>query len=291
MGKIDQFESVFRSSLHDVYEYQPICFNNVLIITDLQAQAMDDFVAQVKGFADPRSMCSEENCAEENWQYLSQNDFNSTEELLSQVKRIQPDLIFTYRNLHSKAWKFPHSLGEHLDVLIQQTSVPIFILPHPHADYALDHSMQNCDVVMALTDHLSNDHDLVNHAIRFTQKEGVLYLGHIEDKETFERYMDAISRIQSINTEDAQNKLSKELLKLPKQYINSVVTRMQQEKLPLEIKADVRFGHHLTEFKQCIKDYKVDLFVLNAKEHQQMAMHGLAYPLAVELRQIPLLML
>ena len=36
---------------------------------------------------------------------------------------------------------------------------------------------------------------------------------------------------------------------------------------------------------------RVDLLVMNTKDEDQLAMHGLAYPLAVELRQIPLLML
>ena len=39
------------------------------------------------------------------------------------------------------------------------------------------------------------------------------------------------------------------------------------------------------------KEHGVDLVVLNTKDEDQLAMHGLAYPLAIELRQIPLLML
>ena len=36
---------------------------------------------------------------------------------------------------------------------------------------------------------------------------------------------------------------------------------------------------------------EVDLLVLNTKDDDQLAMHGLAYPLAIELREIPLLLL
>lgn len=108
---------------------------------------------------------------------MNKQDFASTFELLAHVDRIKPDLIYTYRNLHSKAWKYPHSLGEHLDVLIQKTDSAVFILPHPEAGYAMQHSMQNRDVVMALTDHLSNDPALINYAVRFTQKNGPLHLG------------------------------------------------------------------------------------------------------------------
>ena len=51
------------------------------------------------------------------------------------------------------------------------------------------------------------------------------------------------------------------------------------------------FGHHLAEYKRLIEQQEVDLLVLNTKDENQLAMHGMAYALAVELRQIPLLML
>ena len=40
-----------------------------------------------------------------------------------------------------------------------------------------------------------------------------------------------------------------------------------------------------------IERHQVDLLVLNTKDQHQLAMHGMAYALAVELRQTPLLML
>ena len=53
----------------------------------------------------------------------------------------------------------------------------------------------------------------------------------------------------------------------------------------------VVFGHHLAEYKRLIERHAVDLLVLNTKDDQQLAMRGMAYALAVELREIPLLML
>ncbi len=286
MSNIDQFESVFRSAIRDVYEYDSIEFNSILIITDLDELADKEFSDRVKSFYGVSHTADSAS-----WHGLSKHDFSTTSDLLQHIERIQPDLIFTYRNLHSMAWKFPHSLGEHLDVLIQKTDIPVFILPHPQAGYAMDHTLQDCDVVMALTDHLSNDHRLVNYALNFTQKHGILYLDHIEDADTFNRYINAISRIQSIDTDDAIKSLSKELLKQPEKYINTVIERLQQEKLSVEIKSEVSFGHHLTEFRKSINEYKIDLLVMNSRDKKQMAMHGLAYPLAIELRQIPLLMI
>ena len=53
----------------------------------------------------------------------------------------------------------------------------------------------------------------------------------------------------------------------------------------------VSFGHSLSDYKLYIQEYKIDLLVMHAKDHDQLAMHGLAYPLAIELREIPLLMI
>ncbi len=285
MGKIDQFESTFRAAIRDVYQYKKIDFKSILVVTDLDEQDNEQYIQHIRQFSQLLHIADQGT-----WQTLNKNDFFTTSELLKHVEQIQPDLIFTYRNLHSKAWKYPHSLGEHLDVLIQKTESPVFILPHPQAGYAQDYVMKDCDSVMALTDQMANDHKLINYAISFTQDKGTLYLTHIEDIDTFERYIDAISKIPSINTDDARDKLRKELLKQPGTYINTVIERLQQEKINITIKPEVSFGRHLNTFRKCIDAYQIDLLVLNAKDQQQMAMHGLAYPLAIELRQIPLLM-
>ena len=40
-----------------------------------------------------------------------------------------------------------------------------------------------------------------------------------------------------------------------------------------------------------IAEHNVSLLVMNTKDDEQLAMHGVAYPLAVELRETPLLLL
>ena len=64
---------------------------------------------------------------------LTGREFASPADLLERVAQHAPDLICTYRNLHSETWKYPYSLGEHLDVLTQMTSAPVLVLPHPRA--------------------------------------------------------------------------------------------------------------------------------------------------------------
>ena len=61
--------------------------------------------------------------------------------------------------------------------------------------------------------------------------------------------------------------------------------------MKVDIKSIVTLGHRLKEYRTLIEQHEVDLLVFDTKDEDQLAMHGLSYPLAVELRQIPLLML
>lgn len=286
MSNIDQFESVFRSAARDVFLYERVEFSHVLVVTDLDVTAADAFLKRTQEFA--ATLGDESSLT---WEPVTGDQFQTTGDLLELVGRKSPDLIVTYRNLHSRAWRFPHSLGEHLDVLVQKTLIPVLVLPHPGADYASDHALESTGEVMVMTDHLSNDHKLVNHAVRFTQPGGKLHLTHIEDETSFDRVMNAIGRIPTIDTDDAHEKLRRQLLKLPRDYIQSCRDVLHQAGVELQIEEFVGFGHHLAKYCGLISEHKIDLLVMNTKEEDQLAMHGLAYPLAVEVRQIPLLML
>ena len=286
MSQMDQFESVFRAAIKDVFVYKPIDFKKVLIVTDLLGKDVDLFVEKIKHFT--QVLVADKDIQ---WQVLTANDFQSTEDLLAITKTDNYDLICTYRNLQSNAWQFPHSLGAHLDVLLQLSAVPVLVLPHPKAGYAYEHALQQTNKVMVLTDHLSNDHNIVNQGVKFTQKKGQLFLVHIEDQQTFERYLDAIAKIPSIETDNAQQELQQQLLKMPKDYIRSCRDILSASQVDIEVIKIVEFGHHLAQCRRYVEQEKIDLLVMRTKDDDQLAMHGLAYPLAIEIRQIPLLML
>ena len=50
-------------------------------------------------------------------------------------------------------------------------------------------------------------------------------------------------------------------------------------------------GHVLSLYRSLIIDHEIDLLVMNTKDEGQLAMHGTAYSLSVELEEIPLLLL
>ena len=225
-----------------------------------------------------------------NWRTVQGDEFQTVKELLDLVEKENPDLICAYRHLHSQAWRWPYSLGEELDVLTQITSSPVLILPHPKAQ-PLDEILKGTGSVMAITNHLTGDHRLVNFAVRFTEERGTLSLTHIEDEKVFKSYIEVISKIPSITTETAEEEILKQLLKEPHDYIRSCSDTLQAEGLALKVQEIVSLGHHISDLTRLVEEHQVDLLVLHAKDEDQAAMHGLAYSLAVELRKIPLLML
>lgn len=286
VGKVDQFESVFRAASKAVFAYRPVAVRSILVVTDLgehEAAALgnelEDFLRVLRSDEEPR------------WRVLHGGEFATVPELLALVEAERPDLICTYRHLHSQSWKWPYTLGEYVVVLTQVTKTPVVVLPHPNARRASEHALEHTATVMAMTDHLTGDDHLVNWAVRFTQPGGTLFLTHVEDESVFTRYMDAISKIPTIETEPAREEILNRLMREPQDYIRSCRETLEEAGLPLTVESLVTVGRHLREYKRLVEQHTVDLLVFNTKDADQLAMHGLAYPLAIELRQIPLLML
>ena len=286
MTNVDQFESMFRSASREVFEHQRVNIESVLVVTDRDEASAKQFGDLVRRFLKVLSVDEKVR-----WREVHGSEFQTAGELLALVESANPDIICTYRNLHSSAWKWPYSLGAHVDLLTQHTDVPVMLLPHPQAERSAEHAIENTDRVMAIADHLTGDHRLVNYAVRFTQKGGTLWLTHVEDEVTFDRYMEVISKIPTIDTDEALETVREQLLKEPQDYIEGCVDVLRAAGTHLSVEHLVVFGHHLAEYKRLIEQQKVDLLVLNTKNEDQLAMHGMAYALAVELRQIPLLML
>lgn len=284
MTRIDQFESVFLASAKAVYRYSDVDIERVLVVSDL-----DDYQAHLfrDHIRDLLEGCLDDTVA---WLDAPGSTFTTVGELLGLVEQERPDLICSYRNLHSEAWRWPYSLGSHLDVLTQVTETPVLVLPRPERD-ASANLPDALDTVMAITDHLTGDDRLVDYAVRFTPEAGRLFLAHIEDQGAFERYLAAISKIPALDTDTAKQALSRQLLREPGDYILSCREELRRRGITRQVSEIIQMGHHLTEYQRLVAENSVDLLVLRTKDEDQLAMHGLAYALAVELRDTPLLML
>ena len=297
MTKVDQFESVFRHADKPVYHHQPLRIGKVLVVTDLERAAAEKFGADVRAFL---SVLDEKPLADGaarpdwrgvHWRCVDKSEFQSVGELLELVNRYEPDLICSYRHLHSDSWKWPYSLGAFLDVLTQATEFPVVVLPHPESGLAHGHAVENTDVVMAVADHLAGDDRLVQFASGLVEKDGTLWLTHIEDEGAFDRTIEAIGKIPELDTETAREQLRKLYLGEPHDWVRSCREVLEKAAVPQKVEQIVTMGRRLDDYKRLISEHQVDLLVFHTKDADQLAMHGMAYPLAVELREIPLLML
>ena len=128
-------------------------------------------------------------------------------------------------------------------------------------------------------------------ALTFTKPGGTCWLTHVESQPVFERYMDAVSKIPGIDTDIAREALGEQLLKEPRDFIVACREVLDAQGLQVRIEEVVAMGRRVDEYGELIAKREIDLLVLHTKDDDQLAMHGAAYALAVELRGIPLLML
>lgn len=292
MTILDHFESAFRSASKDTFSWDPPLIHKILVVTDLDAEGsarfderMHEFLAGVLAHAEAADITPQ-------WRLVSGSEYARVGELHALVEDWGPELICTYRNLHSSAWNFEYSLGEFVQVLSQATSVPLLVTPHPKQVRATaEHALVNTDVVMAMTDHLTGSERLVNFAAAMTQREGKLWLTHVEDEIAYERIIEAIGKIPQIDTDTARDLIRDKLLQQPTDYVDACKAVIAEHRPSIKIKPLVVMGHYLATYRQLILDHEVDLLVMNTKDEDQLAMHGMAYPLAVEIREIPLLLL
>ena len=198
-----------------------------------------------------------------------------------------------YRNLHIPATEHPYSLGVYVDVLTQATTTPILLMPRMESqtEFEIDQLAKTGTAkVMAITDHLAGDHHLVNMAAAMVKAGGTLYLSHVEDRAIYDRFVGAIDKIAEIDSDVARDSILNRLLAEPKDYIESCRKVIEQAE-NVKVEAIVTSGHLLKDHLKLVDQHEIDLLIFHTKDDDQLAMHGLAYPLAVEMRNRPLLLL
>ena len=287
MSKIDQFESLFRAASKPVFELEPISVRDILIVTDMDKQQTALFVDQAKAFLtvldSPEPVRYSQICGDE---------YDSVQQLLDRLENPRPDLVCTYRNLHAETADHPFSLGAYVNVLTQATEIPTLLLPEPKVLANTDPSplADGTRHVMVVTDHLAGDHHLVSMAVGFVSDDGELILSHIEDQKAFDRYMKAIEKIPDLDSDLARRTISEQLLREPQDYVESCRSVLQAQGVTSSINPLVTFGNRIEDYRHLIEDRHVDLLVMNSRDDDQLAMHGVAYPLVVELRKTPILL-
>lgn len=281
--KLDDFEAVFRSSVKDRFQYQEPQVNAVSLVTDLDPTEASSLLEKVQPYVEGLVYSGLD------WHVVSKDLYANVPELIGVVANQASELIVTYRHLHGKIKNLPHSLGSYVDSLTQATSVPVLLLPWPDGE-RFDLQLERPRKVLVVTDHIQGDDRLVNWGVFVCPDEGELLLAHVEDDATYKRYMEVIGMIPDIDTDTVVRRVRKQLLSRPEYYINTIAEAVR-EKGHERITPIVTMGHALSDYKRIMTEHNIDLIVLNTKDEQQLAMHGMAYAIAVEIQSIPLLLL
>ncbi|MEO2019436.1 MAG: hypothetical protein ABGZ53_34300 [Fuerstiella sp.] len=280
---IDEFESMFRRAERDLFCYVDVPLTSVVVVSDGGSEQANATIAATKKFVPKLESV-------EDWRIITADQFRTVAELLEVLDQQQTDLIVTHRHLHEKSFVPQHSLGVHLDVLTQTTSIPVLVLPGSAAKPG-SVADRVCDRVMVVADHITGDHRLINYGIRMCRDGGTVWLCHVEDNVVFERYMQVIERIPEIDSDDARILIENQLLKDAQEFIDGCSEVIQKEGPNINVNSVVTRGHHLRDYRRLIEDNDVDLLVLNTKDDDQLAMHGRAYSLSVELTDVSMLLL
>jgi nucleotide-binding universal stress UspA family protein len=281
---------MFRSAVKEVFQFEPPTLKTGLVVSDLSREDSSALEASVRAFLqtiDSAEQMTWEDLAREDWADPRPGD--PIENLLAQIRDRQPDLIVTYRHLLDANKDSPYTLGSVVDTLTQAIDTPVLLLPPPtDAGFA---QLNGTHKVMVITDHLTGNDTLVNVGVEFTHREGTLYLAHIEDLAHVERFLEAIDKLRRFDSNLAREEIPAKLLSLPEDYIDSIVEALKQQEIRETLVPIVRMGHRLTDYRQLVDEYDIDLLILSGRDASQLAMHGTAHALAVELRDKPLLLI
>lgn len=280
---LDEFESIFKRAEREQFVFADIPINSIAIVTDQDQASGERAKADILEFM-PRLADAD------SWQIVSGDQFSNVSELLGRIEQFQTDLIITWRHLDEESLVPQHSLGVYLDVLTQTTSIPVLVLPGT-AEKPKAMKDRDCDKVIVLADHISGDNRLINYGLRCCRNGGTVWLCHVEDERIFERYMSAISRIPAIDTDDARALLHDQLLKDANDFVESCVEVLKTNGPNVGFETRVKFGHFLKEYRELIDKNDIDLCVANTKDDDQLAMHGVAYSMSIELDDVAMLLL
>lgn len=284
MAGLDEFESIFKAASKERYVHGDVRVAKVLVVTDLDMEASRLFLRDTRELLEPV-------LGEVEYSLATGAEYDDAGQLLEFIESSRADLIVSYRNLKSRAKSFPFSLGALVDVMTQATTTPVLLLPDPTPGGRLSSDAGRLARVMVLTDHLTGSAHLVDWGVRFTESGGTLLLVHLEDDVVFQRYMTVISKIPSLDTETAERDIRARLLREPGDYAASIQQELERDDAKLRVECEVTMGHRVGDVKRLAEAHQAALVVLNTKDEEQLAMHGLAYPLAIELRHVSLLLL
>ena len=293
MVKVDEFQSLFRAAEREPFRFEPPPLGRVVLVIDDQSGDPEPLWQMTARFL-PALATAE-------WSAISVDSLETVADVVDEIAGRGVDLIVTVRHVGEAASLGPgamkqstggvprHSLGVYLDVLTQAAAQPVLVLPG--TSWSIESVDRPARSTVVVTDHIRGESRLIGSAAALSPPGSRLWLCHVEDEAVFERYLAAIAQIPELDTDLARTRIAETLLDEAREYLTAAKAGLEAAGRDWQVIPQVSVGHPLTEFKRLVESHTVDLVVMNTKDDDQLAMHGTAYAIAVELVDTPLLLL
>ncbi len=286
MLNVDEFESVFRAADKKHFAIERPSVSRVLVVHDLDEAEVPAYLAAVKELLAPVARGGELE-----WVVPASASWSGVQGVLNLLDEHEPDLLVSYRNLNSDAFRYNYSLGVYLNALTRATKLPVVVTPNPKRWAPGEWTHRRTDKVMVVEDHLTGDDALINWGLTLVQPGGELHLAHVENDANFERFIKAISKVPEIDTAVAREKILEQLLREPREYIATCAAALVSAERDVSVREHVVMAHRVADYRALIEAHGIHMLVFPALEEDALALNGNSYSLAVELVDTPLLML
>lgn len=277
MLKLDHFTSVFRAADKDIITIPKCEISKVLLVTDVSHEKSLLIWGSWKklffGNVDVTILHGEES-----------KDLSL---ITQKIEASGCDLIVSYRCLHSDNWRYPHAIGSYVEVITQMTATPVLLMPHI-LEEAQEYSPP--ESIILISDDLTKEADLLGWACSFRSHSSRCTLVELENLTYLNRLLNTIAKIPQIDTEMAQEKISSQLQKDSQGWLERSQDILREWERPPSLKRVQIAQSCMTSCIELVEEEKAKLIVLNTKDDDQLAIHGLVYPFMVQFRNIPLLL-
>jgi hypothetical protein len=277
MLKMDHFASIFRAADKELLLISEVLLSKVVLVTDVSREESLEIWERWKGIL-PNDV---------ELVLFDQETSRSLSNLVQRIDTLGCDLIITYRCLHSDAWKYPFAIGSHVEVLTQVSSCPVLLMPDPREN--MD-PFTDASLIMLMSGDLSQEGELVGLACGIRGKEAEIILTQLEDNFAMKRLLSLISKIPQIDTDVAERAIFERIEREAEEWVNRCSDLLSQRENPPKITHMLLHEPTIEDCVQLMRNTKPDMLVINTKDDEQLAIHGLAYPLMVQFRNLPLLL-
>jgi hypothetical protein len=285
--RIDEFESQFIRSTREPFKFHSPEISTVAVVSDSPQSGAAQVLAASTSLLSDTPVLGKAS-SKVSWQLIHGELYDSVRALLNIIEDVKPDVIFVERHLKTKIEDRVIGLSNYIDALTQSCITPLVILPECE-DSNMANVVRPAKEILVDSKQLVGNHNLINWALRFVVPDTKLFLSHIEDDRDFAHYINVISRIPELDTDLAEKAIRGTLLKIPEDFIDRVRSGVEKLSSDISVKGIIRLGHSIADHLDIIQKHKIDLLVVPGASQERRMLSETTYGLAMECREIPIL--